>query len=161
MPVDYLEDGILHLQDVIDAVPGTSHLRTIEISGVLPLKGFTIPQPADRLHHVKTFSITNTSLKIDDTALNNLANAMPRLETLDLNGSRIDHIHGVERLCANGLKRLLVKGCRITDISSLNNIATQLQSGRWKGALKLEEVDVRDNSVEKVSTVMYSLIREN
>jgi hypothetical protein len=161
MPVDYLEDGILHLQHVIDAVPGTSYLRTIEISGVLPLKGFTIPQPADQLHHVKTFSITNTSLKIDDTALIDLAKAMPRIETLDLSGSRIDHVHGLEQLCANGLKRLLVKGCRITDISSLNNVATQLQSGHWKGALQLEEVDIRDNSVEKVSPAIHSLINEN
>lgn len=150
-PIDCLKDGILDFQHMIDAIPGTSQLRSTEISGVLSLKGLTIPQACDRLGHVKTFSITNTSLKIDDMTLVMLAQAMPRLETLDLSGSRIDHIHGLEQLCANGLKRLLVKGCRITDISSLNDIAIKLHSGRWKGALRLEEVDIRDNSVEKVS----------
>lgn len=151
LPIDYLEDGVLHLQHIIDAVPGTKQLRAIDISGVLSLKGLTMPQPTLRLQHVKTFSITDTSLRIENTTLAALANVLPRLETLDLCGSRIEHIHGLQQLCANGLKRLLVKGCRIADISSLNEIAAQLHSGRWKGALQLEEVDIRDNSVEKVS----------
>lgn len=160
-PVDSLDDGILNLQHIIDAVPDASRLRSIEISGVLSLKGLTIPHPCNRLEHVKTFSITNTSLKTDGATLAKLAQAMPTLETLDLSGSRIEHIHGLQQLCANGLKRLLVKGCRIADISSLNDIATQLHAGRWKGALHLEEVDLRDNSVEKVSpAIAYPYQRE-
>lgn len=128
---------------------------------MLSLKGLTIPHPCNRLEHVKTFSITNTSLKTDGATLAKLAQAMPTLETLDLSGSRIEHIHGLQQLCANGLKRLLVKGCRIADISSLNDIATQLHAGRWKGALHLEEVDLRDNSVEKVSpAIAYPYQRE-
>lgn len=145
-----LENGTLDLQHIVDAVPGSSQLHSIEISGALMLKGFTIPRTCNRLEHVTSFSITDTSLRIDDTALDQLAEVMPRLETLNLSGSRIDHIRGLQRMCANGLRRLLVKGCRITDVTSLNDVATQLHLGLWKGALQLEEVDIRDNSVEKV-----------
>jgi hypothetical protein len=147
-PPTYLDDGVLDLALVVAAVPGSPQLRGIEVSGVLQLRGLRIPDC--RLASVTTLSIVNTSLRIEDDTLERFAEAMPRLETLDLSGSRIEHIHGIQNLCTNGLKRLLVKGCRITDISALEDVARQLHEGRWKGSLQLEEVDLRDNAVEKV-----------
>lgn len=127
----------------------------IEVPGVLQLRGLAVVRDS-RLANVTSLSIVNTSLRIGDDTLEQLAQTMPRLETLDLSGSRIEHIHGIQTLCANGLKRLLVKGCRITDISALEDVAKQVHEGRWKGVLQLEEVDMRDNEVEKVSLMDLS-----
>ena len=149
LPTTYLDEGTLDLAHVTAAVPASSSLRTIEGSGVLQLKCLRIPRDAP-FGNVTTLAITHTSLRIDDDTLDHLARAMPRLETLDLSGSRIQHVHGVQSLCANGLKRLLVKGCRIADISALVDVATQLHEGRWRGPLQLEELDIRDNEVAKV-----------
>lgn len=157
-PSTYLDDGVLDLAHVVAGVPGSAQLRGIEVSGILQLRTLRIPDCG--LATVTSFSIVNTSLRIENDTLGRLAEAMPRLETLDLSGSRIEHIHGVQNLCANGLKRLLVRGCRIADISALEDVARQLREGRWKGSLQLEEVDIRDNAVEKVCspTLMTSAL---
>lgn len=158
-PTSYLDgQGILDLAYVAAAVPASSSLRTIEVSGVLQLKCLRIPCDA-QFGNVTALAITNTSLRIDDGTLGHLAQAMPRLETLDLSGSRIEHVHGVQNLCANGLKRLLVKGCRIADISALVHVATQLHEGRWRAPLQLEQVDIRDNEVAKVRRLALACLR--
>ncbi|GHJ86970.1 hypothetical protein NliqN6_3372 [Naganishia liquefaciens] len=153
----YLDDaGVLDLAHIAAAVPSSSTLRSIEVSGILQLKGLHIPRDA-RLASVTCLAIINTSLRIEHDFLGQLAKAMPHLETLDLSGSRIQHITGAHDLCANGLKRLLVKGCRIADISSLVDVAQQLHMGKWLGALQLEEVDIRDNEVPKLDAVLGCL----
>lgn len=150
-PTDFLDEaGRFSLQHVVDAVPLAASLKSIDLSGILKLKTLTVPEDDTRLANVTMFSITDTSLKTDDATLARISKAMPRLETLNLSGSRIEHLNGVDTLITNGLKRLLAKGCRITDISSLVTVATELHAGAWKGNLGLEEIDIRDNSVEKV-----------
>ncbi|KAJ9096372.1 hypothetical protein QFC21_005193 [Naganishia friedmannii] len=157
-PTGFLDEaGGFDLQRVLDAVPATASLKTIELSGILKLKTLMIPDTDGRFANVITLSITDTSLTTDDAILERISTAMPHLETLNLSGSRMEHLNGVDSMIANGLKRLLTKGCRITQISSLVNVATELRQGTWKGSLRLEEVDIRDNSVEKLEPILGSL----
>ncbi|KAJ9104200.1 hypothetical protein QFC19_004017 [Naganishia cerealis] len=150
-PTLFLDDeGCFDSQYVLDAVPTEAYLKIIDFSGILKLRTLIMPANYSRLANVTTLSITYTSLRTEDETLLQLSKAMPNLEILDLSGSRIEHLNGAGMLIANGLKRLLAKGCRIADISSLVDVASELHRGSWRGNMRLEEVDIRDNSVEKV-----------
>ncbi|KAJ9114334.1 hypothetical protein QFC22_005786 [Naganishia vaughanmartiniae] len=157
-PTGFLnEQGEFDLQHILDAVPSTASLKTIDLCAILKLKTLSIPDNGDRFANVTTLCITDTSLKADDATFERISRAMPQLETLNLSGSRIEHLKGVDRAITNGLKRLLIRGCRITDISSLVKVAEELHAGVWKGNLRLEEVDIRDNLVERLEPILGSL----
>lgn len=137
------------LRNCASAVPEGCTIQRLVVIDVLPLTSLRFPLGESCLAQLQELSIVNSSLESTDDLFECLAEIMPRLERLDLSGSRLTHIKGVQRLVSNGLKTLNLKGARINDIDGLTEIARHVRAGTWTGRMLLEELDVRDNVISK------------
>ena len=145
-----LEDGkTLNLQAILDAVPSGSTLKSIVINGFITLTSIRFPTESSVLVTVKSLSIIDSALASSPTLFDDLAQAMPNLETLDLTGSFLTDLHGIDGLISHGLTKLYLKGGRIDDFGAIEEIAKQLHAGTWQGELSLSELDVRDNALPR------------
>jgi hypothetical protein len=142
-------DREFDLQLVLSAVPEGMTIRKLVLDGVLPLKSLKIPSGESQLKAIKELIIVNSSLESTDDLFSSLAEAMPYLEELDLSGSLLTHLKGVDRLIGNGLKKLDVRGARIVDIDAVVDIAKHVRAGTWTGKMLLEELDLRDNAIPR------------
>lgn len=124
-------------------------LTTINISGLLSLKESHF-EPIQALAQVTSLSITNTRLRSSPELLTSIASAMPGLKELDFSGSMLTDLTGVQSLVVNGLQRLRVQGANISDITALVDVAEAVHNGTWSASLALEDIDLRDNAIEKV-----------
>jgi hypothetical protein len=145
-----LEDRqTLDLQTIVDAVPFGCTLESIVINGLTTLTSIRFPTKSSVLVAVKSLSIIDSALASSPTLFDDLAQAMPNLEVLDLTGSFLTHLHGIDSLITNGLTKLYLKGGRIEDFGAIEEIAKQVHTGTWQGRLLLSEFDVRDNALPR------------
>lgn len=144
------EQRNFHLKDLAASHPPGSKLHTINLSGIIPLRGLVFPTNTEFLTPVRTLRVVNTALESKDDLFATIAQVMPDLEELDLTGSFLIHLAGIDKVIANGLKSLRLKGGRIEDFSAMETVAEQVRDGSWSGKLRLEELDVRDNNIAKL-----------
>jgi hypothetical protein len=142
-------DREFDLQLVLSAVPEGMTIRKLVLDGILPLKSLRIPSGENPLKGIKELIIVNSSLESTDDLFSSLAEIMPYLEEVDLSGSLLTHLKGVDRLIGNGLKKLDVRGARIADIDAIVEIAKHVRAGTWTGKMLLEELDLRDNAIPR------------
>jgi len=139
----------LDLQTILDAVPSECTLKSIVINGFITLTSIRFPAESSALATVKSLSIIDSALASTPTLLHDLAQSMPNLEVLDLSGSFLTHLQGIDSLISNGLTKLYLKGGRIDDFGAIEEMAKQFHAATWKGRLSLSELDVRDNALPR------------
>lgn len=153
----------LDLELVVDAVPTNATLHSLTISRIIMLKGFIFPSdPESPLRHIKTLRVMDTSLESSQELFDRIADLMPHMEELDLSGSFLTNLAGIERVISQGLQVLSVKGGRIDNFEAMETVAKQVRSGAWNGQMCLRELDVRDNALPRyVSCGSASLERRH
>jgi hypothetical protein len=137
------------LELVTRALPAGSSLKTLSLNGIIPLKAVIFPSGRSVLSQVTSLNIVDTSLETTSTLFEAIAQSFPVLEELDLSGSFLTSLDGVEQLIAQGLKKLYVRGGRIENFDAIEKVAESVRHGTWQGKMLLEELDVRDNSVPR------------
>lgn len=144
------KDRNFHLQDLAASHPPGSNLHTITLSGIIPLRGLVFPKDSSFLSSVRTLRVVNTALESNSELFPTIARTMRSLEELDLTGSFLTHLSGIDKIVSNGLVSLRLKGGRIEDFSAIENVAEQVREGSWTGKMRLEELDIRDNNIAKL-----------
>lgn len=145
--------GFVDFTGLLSGIPADKHLTTLEFSGILSLKTIAFPQ-ARVFERLSTLNIVNTRLTSTPTLFTTIAEAMPVLRELDLSGSMLTHVDGVADVIGIGLRRLCLQGGRIENLDGLVEVATKVREGMWTSEMRLEELDLRDNAVEKLPRVL-------
>jgi hypothetical protein len=129
------------------AVPGSAQRWGIEVFGALQLRGSrspTVDRPTQRRSVSSTLRCGSRLTRSNN--LHKRCRGQRRSDCLD---SRIERSWRAEPL-RQWSQTSTRQGPSNTNISALEAVARQLREGRWKGLLQLEEVDLRDDVVEKV-----------
>jgi hypothetical protein len=129
------------------AVPGSAQRWGIEVFGALQLRGSrspTVDRPTQRRSVSSTLRSKSRMTRSND--LRKRCRDQRRSSCLVLGSSAFRRTEPLRQWSQTSAR----PGPSNTDISALEVVARQLHEGRWKGLLQLEEVDLRDDAVEKV-----------
>ena len=159
--------------------PFSNSIRTLVLTGRRMDSSFSLPSTGKGHSYLPNLD----EIRLDNCSLGNsvqitsdggssskeplielIGNLFPSLGTLDLSYNALTSLTGIAPLFTpdegtkrKGLKVLRVRGNRVDSLETLEELAGMWSSGSgiqgWRG----EEIDLRDNELSKVSTVVQSV----